>query len=206
MCCLQDNFSYINSLSVGYIALLMTFYFVIQNTYQRHLYYSNKKHKEVFMSALEKKNAEVKIDREEKRLSHDINLVYDFTEKPNRTKLKAHSDRAVVAKLRADLVLPSNKILTVDIEFDSPSSYHNNTMMIMDDYGVEMLATAFEVKYGKKQADAVLQAWSEKKHLDDPRKPTYMLVQKPNDQHSLPKIFVACGEKDHENDIAKNIV
>lgn len=149
------------------------------------------------MSALEKNSSKVKINREEKRLSNDINLVYDFTEKPNRTNLKAHPDRAVVAKLRADLVLPTNKILTVDIDFDSSSSYHSNTMMIMDDFGVEMLATAFEVKYGKKQADLVRQAWSEKKHLDDPRKPTYMLVQRPTTDNNMPKVFVACGEKEH---------
>ncbi|MFT5002608.1 MAG: hypothetical protein ACI952_000943, partial [Flavobacteriales bacterium] len=67
------------------------------------------------MSALSQKSTTKKLT-EEKRLSKDINLIYDFTEKPNRTNLKAKSDRAVVAKLRADLVLPNDKILTVDID------------------------------------------------------------------------------------------
>ncbi|MCJ8295500.1 MAG: hypothetical protein MJK15_13945 [Colwellia sp.] len=135
------------------------------------------------------------------RITDDINLVYDFTEKPNRTNLKAHKDRAVVAKLRADLVLPNNKILTVDINFDSTSGYHGNTMMIMDDFGVEMLVTAFAVKYGQEFADNIQKAWNEKQELSDPRKPTYMLVQKPVDD-CVPKVFVGCGKEKHEENIA----
>ena len=134
------------------------------------------------------------------RITDDINLVYDFTEKPNRTNLKAHEDRAVVAKLRADLVLPNNKILTVDINFDSISGYHGNTMMIMDDFGVEMLVAGFTVKYGQEFADKIQKAWNEKQEPNDPRKPTYMLVQKPVDD-CVPKVFVGCGKEKHEENI-----
>jgi hypothetical protein len=159
------------------------------------------------MSALQRKITRINVKNEEKRLSDDINLVYDFTEKPNRTNLKAHTNRAIVAKLRADLVLPNNKILTVDIDFNSTSGYHNNTMMIMDDFGVEILATAFETKYGKDHSDKVHQAWAEKQHLDDPRKPTYLLVQKPTTHDGIPQVFVACGTKSHENKITpKSII
>ncbi|KGJ92996.1 hypothetical protein [Colwellia psychrerythraea] len=143
---------------------------------------------------------------EEKRISKDINLIYDFTEKPNRTNLKAHSDRAVVAKLRADLVLPNNKILTVDIDFDSTSGYHDNTMVVMDDFGVEMLVTAFAVKYGQQFADKISNAWAEKNHQNDPRKPTYLLVQKPTTHDGLPQVFVACGEKEHNKTKPQSIV
>jgi len=150
------------------------------------------------MSALSQKPIqENKI--EEKRLSKDINLIYDFTEKPNRTQLKAQSDRAIVAKLHADLVLPNNKVLTVDIDFDNTSGYHNNTMLIMDDFGVEMLVTAFAVKYGQQYADKISNAWVEKKHQDDPRKPTYLLVQKPSLTGGIPKVFVACGDRVHDD-------
>ncbi len=135
--------------------------------------------------------------REETRLTKDINLVFDLTEKPNKTQLKAHKDRAVIAKLRADLVLPTNKILTVDIDFDSSSGYHNTSMMVMDDFGVEMIATAFEVKYGKEHADKIRQAWTKKQQESDPRKPTYMLVQKPANAESLPKVMGSCGTKNH---------
>ncbi len=145
-------------------------------------------------------------NNEEKRLSKDINLIYDFTEKPNRTNLKAHSDRAVVAKLRADLVLPNNKILTVDIDFDSTSGYHDNTMVVMDDFGVEMLVTAFAVKYGQQFADKISNAWAEKNHQNDPRKPTYLLVQKPTIHDGLPQVFVACGEKEHNKTKPQSIV
>ncbi len=132
-----------------------------------------------------------------KYVAKDINLVFDLTEKPNRTNLKAHEDRAVVAKIRADLVLPTNKILTVDIDFDTTSGYHNNAIMVMDDFGVEMVATAFEVKYGKVHAEKVRKAWAEKQQQDDPRKPTYLLVQKPEKEGLLPQVFASCGSVKH---------
>jgi len=135
--------------------------------------------------------------KEEKHIAKDINLVFDLSEKPNRTQLKAQPERAVIAKLRADLVLPTNKILTVDIDFDTDSGYHNNAVMVMDDFGVEMIATAFEVKYGKIHADNIRRAWSEKQQKDDPRKPTYMLVQKPVQEEALPPVFAACGSTQH---------
>jgi len=138
--------------------------------------------------------------KEELRLHDDIKLVYDLTEKPNRTNLKSHPDRAVVTKLRADLVLPSDKILTVDIDFDTTSGYHNNAIMVMDDFGVEMLAIAFETKYGKEHAERIRQAWANKQYSDSPRKPTYLLVQKPNEAEQLPKVFAACGDRDHNDD------
>lgn len=140
------------------------------------------------MSALQKKQ----------HITKDINLIFDLSEKPNRTQLKAKDDRAVVAKLKADLVLPSNKILTVDIDFDTTSGYHNNAIMVMDDFGAEMIATAFEVKYGKIHADKIRRAWAEKQQKDDPRKPTYLLVQKPSDEYTLPAVFAACGRQRHE--------
>ncbi|WP_019025916.1 hypothetical protein [Colwellia piezophila] len=150
------------------------------------------------MSAL-KKSPTTELNTEKRCITKDINLVYDFTEKPNRTQLKAHSDRAVISKLRADLVLPNNKILTVDIDFDSASGYHNNTMLVMDDFGVEMLVTAFAVKYGQPFADNIKKAWAEKKHQDDPRKPTYLLVQKPITDGDVPMVFAVCGDKVHDD-------
>ncbi|WP_226960704.1 hypothetical protein [Thalassotalea sp. LPB0316] len=135
--------------------------------------------------------------KESKRITKDINLVYDFTEKPNLTQLKSAPDRAVVAKLRADLILPNNKILTVDIDFDTTSGYHDNTMMIMDDFGVEMLTTAFATKYGQKYADSITKAWQEKQEPNDPRKPTYILVQKPASDDDLPQVYMVCGNRVH---------
>ncbi|XQW86140.1 hypothetical protein ACOYR1_05225 [Thalassotalea piscium] len=137
------------------------------------------------------------LQKKEVRIEKDINLIYDFTEKPNLTKLKAHKDRAVVAKLRADLVLPTDKILTVDIDFDTDSGYHNNSIMVMDDFGVEMIATAFEVKYGKIHADKIRKEWNEKQEENDPRKPTYILVQKPEDKDAIPKSHPKCGNETH---------
>ena len=144
--------------------------------------------------------------KEEKILAPDIKLVYDLTEKTNTTQLTAHKDRAVIAKLRADLVLPTDKILTVDIDFDTSSGYHGNTMLLMDDYGVEMFTLAVAAKHGQEHADSILKAWNNKKHINDPRKPTYMLVQKPKSPEALPRVFVACGDKDHKDIKAESII
>ena len=134
---------------------------------------------------------------EEKRLSPDINLVFDLTEKPNRSQLKADKERAVIARLKADLILPTNKVLTVEIDFDSTSGYHNTSVMVMDDFGVEMMATAFDVKYSKSHGDKIRQAWAEKLLESDPRKPSYLLVQKPTGTSSMPKVISTCGGKSH---------
>jgi len=142
------------------------------------------------------------IKKEELRVHDDIKIVYDMTEKPNRTQLKAHKDRAVIANIRADLVLPEDNILTVDIDFNTTSGYHNNAIMVMDDFGVEMIAAAFESKYSKEDADKVRKAWAEKQQQDDPRKPTYLLVQKPKTTTDTPKIFAVCGGKKHDPDNA----
>jgi hypothetical protein len=72
-------------------------------------------------------------------------------------------------------------------------------MMIMDDFGVEMLVAGFAVKYGQQYADSISKAWQEKKQASDPRKPTYLLVQKPINEGELPKVFAACGQKIHDD-------
>lgn len=144
--------------------------------------------------------------KEEKIVAPDIKLVYDLSEKPNLTHLQAKADRAVLANMRLDLVLPEDNILTVDIDFDTTSGYHGNTMMVMDDFGVEMLATAFAVKYGQEQADVVTRAWQQKQQQDDPRKPTYLLVQKPESDNAMPKVYALCGGKKHDNDIAPDSI
>lgn len=142
----------------------------------------------------------------EKTISNDIKLVYDLTAKPNRTQLKPKTDRAVIAKLRVDLLLPANDILTVDISFDTNSGYHGNAMMLTDDFGVEMLATAFEVKYSQALADKLRSAWANKQLKTDPRKPSYILVQHPETENELPKIFAACGGVRHPDGIAPNSI
>lgn len=135
--------------------------------------------------------------KKQKFVSKDINLVYDLSEKPNLTQLKAHKDRAVIAHLRADLVLPTDKIMTVDISFDTVSGFHNNAIMVMDEFGVEMIATAFTATYGQQHGDKVRTAWAQKQQAEDPRKPTYLLVQRPRDETSLPQVYAICGGQDH---------
>ena len=135
--------------------------------------------------------------KDESVVHSDIKIIYDMTKKTNRTQLKAHQDRAVIANIRADLVLPEDNILTVDIDFDTTSGYHDNAIMVMDDFGVELIATAFETRYGKEHADKVREAWAKKQTESSPRKPTYLLVQKPQCEDSVPNVYATCGEERH---------
>jgi len=95
----------------------------------------------------------------------------------------------------------------VDIDFDRTSGYQKNTMMVMDNFGIEMLVTAFAIKYGQPFADKIFNAWTEKQHQDDLRKATYLLVQKPTIDDGIRQVFAACGDRDHYKDIKlQNIV
>jgi hypothetical protein len=132
-----------------------------------------------------------------KSVTKDISLIYDLTEKPNKSNLKALDDRAIITKLTAELLLPTNKILSVEIDFDATSGYHNNSLVVMNDFGVEMLATAFESQYGKAYADQIRQAWAQKQQPEDPRKPSYLLVQQPSSPTELPQVFAVCGKEQH---------
>ncbi|WP_199609340.1 hypothetical protein [Flocculibacter collagenilyticus] len=134
------------------------------------------------------------------RKIEDLTFEYDKTVKHNTTKLRAKSDRATVSKFVADLVLPDDSILTVDISFDSDTCYHNNAMVIMDDFGAELVADAFETRYGLEAANLVREKWYNKESNDDPRKPTFMFVKKPTKPLQRPKIVVACGKEDHQPD------
>ncbi len=69
--------------------------------------------------------------------------------------------------------------------------------MIIDDFGVEILATAFEVKYSKPHVDKIRQAWDQRQQPTDPRKPIYLLVQKPHTANELPQVLAACGGQEH---------
>jgi hypothetical protein len=144
------------------------------------------------------------MNKNNEQVSQGINLNYHLTEKNNYTQLKAKTDRAVVAKIQAELVLPDDKILTVDISFDSNSGYNESTMMIWDDLGVEIAAAGFSKLYGEEFAKKIREAWQTKQHPDAPRKPTYLLVKKPKDKNSLPEVYKVCGIKEHKPHITPN--
>ncbi|WP_114324645.1 hypothetical protein [Candidatus Colwellia aromaticivorans] len=65
-----------------------------------------------------------------------------------------------------------------------------------------MIATAFESKYSKEDADKVRKAWAEKQQHDDPRKRTCLLVQKSITTGDTPQVFAVCGSRRHKTDIA----
>jgi hypothetical protein len=46
---------------------------------------------------------------------------------------------------------------------------------------------------------ASLKLGKKSKKNSDPRKPTYLLVQKPINEGALPKVFATCGGKHHDD-------
>jgi hypothetical protein len=146
------------------------------------------------------------LQQKQRTIAPDISLVYDLSTKPNPTKLTPKLDRAVIAKLKVDLLLPTDKVMSVDIDFDTDSGYHNNSIMVMDDFGVEMLSLAFEVKYGKETADNIRSAWQQKEYESDPRKPSYILVQAPTTENESGKVFAVCGKELHPTKTTPNSI
>lgn len=132
-------------------------------------------------------------------LDDDTRIKYSSEKKQNTTQLQAKADRATIANMQVELVLPNNEILTVDISFDNHSNFNNNAMMVIDDFGAELVADAFESRYGIEAANLVRKSWYNKEKNEDPRKPTYMFIKKPEKPNVRPGVIVACGTKDHEN-------
>ncbi|NTS78399.1 hypothetical protein HR060_16240 [Catenovulum sp. SM1970] len=122
---------------------------------------------------------------------------YDENEYPNDTNLKADKERAVLARLQAELVLPEDTILKVDMDFDVNSGYNGNAVIVMDDLGAELIADAFTFKYGEQAGKAVLEKWQNRDQPEDPRLPTFLFVQKPEKAGDMPVIFAGCGTRDH---------
>ena len=111
----------------------------------------------------------------------------------------------MVGAWQGELTRSTGEVVETRSEFRLISDGNTLVETLIED-GVEMLTTAFEIKYGQQYADKIKQAWVVKEHQDDPRKPTYLLVQKPKEDNQLPQVFVACGKKDHDDTILQSIV
>lgn len=125
--------------------------------------------------------------------------VYDETVYPNDTSLVPQTERATVARLNAELLLPDNSILKVDMDFDNQSGYNGTATIVMDDDGAQMIADAFSFRYGDAAGQEILTKWHNRENKDDPRKPTFLFVKKPEKEGDMPKVFVACGSRNHRN-------
>ncbi|MCC9662875.1 MULTISPECIES: hypothetical protein [Pseudoalteromonas] len=88
-------------------------------------------------------------------------------------------DRARVSSMQAQLLLPDSSSLSVDMNFDCGSAFESTGMIITNERGAQLLAAAYTHMYGQEAGEFVMQQWYTKKHPDDPRKPTFLIV-KPN--------------------------
>ena len=88
-------------------------------------------------------------------------------------------DRAVIQYMSADILLPDNSLLNVDMSFDCGSDFSKTAMIITSDAGANLLAAAYSSMYGSKAGEQVLHTWNTKVNDSDPRKPTFLIVTLP---------------------------
>ncbi|CAM4292700.1 hypothetical protein [Pseudoalteromonas ostreae] len=101
----------------------------------------------------------------------------------NVAALAPQTDRAVIQYMSADILLPDNSLLNVDMSFDCGSDFSKTAMIITSDAGAHLLATAFASMYGDAAGDQVLHSWNTKVNEGDPRKPTFLVVTPPENAH-----------------------
>ncbi|WP_257326013.1 hypothetical protein [Pseudoalteromonas rhizosphaerae] len=101
----------------------------------------------------------------------------------NVAALAPQADRAVIQYMSADILLPDNSLLNVDMSFDCGSDFSKTAMIITSDAGAHLLATAFASMYGNAAGDQVLHSWNTKVNESDPRKPTFLVVTPPENAH-----------------------
>ncbi len=88
-------------------------------------------------------------------------------------------DRAIIQYMSADILLPDNSLLNVDMSFDCGSDFSETAMIITSDAGAHLLATAFTSLYGPSAGKQILTSWNNKVDKNDPRKPTFLIVTPP---------------------------
>jgi hypothetical protein len=91
-------------------------------------------------------------------------------------------DRAVVQRMNAELLLPDNSTINVDVNFDCGSDYKDTALIVMNDAGAKIIAAAYTNLYGIEYGNKIIDAWENKKAPDDPRKPTYLFIIAPRNQ------------------------
>lgn len=127
-----------------------------------------------------------------------LTVAYDNTVYPNNTSLQPQEERATITRMKADLLLPDNKIMKIDMNFDAHSGYHENAVIVMDDDGAQLIADAFTHRYGKEAGDEIMEKWQNRDNANDPRKPTFLFVKKPESESEKPFVFASCGSKAHD--------
>ena len=102
----------------------------------------------------------------------------------NATAVEPHKDRARLYSLNAELLLPDETLLNVDMSFDCGSNYADTAMIITSKAGAEILSAAYTALWGEKYGQMVMDQWNNKTNPDDPRKPTFIIVTMPS-EHSV---------------------
>jgi hypothetical protein len=145
----------------------------------------------------------------------------------NVQAMETLADRAQIHSMNAELLLPDGGLLPIDVSFDCGSVYNNTAMIITSQAGAELLAVAYQAKWGPAAGKKVMDSWHTKVNQDDPRKPTFIFVTSPaqntDDQGTnhgkqqtidfalsnesgttttaaMPELLARCGTADHPSD------
>ncbi|ATG77638.1 hypothetical protein [Pseudoalteromonas sp. 1_2015MBL_MicDiv] len=97
----------------------------------------------------------------------------------NVAALTPLKDRAVIQYMNADILLPDNSTLNVDMSFDCGSDFAKTAMIVTSEAGAYLLANAFSNIYGPAAGQRVLDTWNTKTSENDPRKPTFLVITPP---------------------------
>jgi len=95
--------------------------------------------------------------------------------------VETKKDRAVITHLNAQLLLPDESTLSVDMSLDCSSKYQNTGVIVTSDSGAQLMAVAYSALWGKAAGQSILDTWNTKVNKSDPRKPTFIIVSPPSD-------------------------
>ena len=93
--------------------------------------------------------------------------------------LEPLTDRARLASMQGQLLLPDGSYLPVDMSFDCGSQWENTAMIITSDLGAQLLAAAYTQLYGNEAGRNVIRQWNNKTKSTDPRKPSFLIITPP---------------------------
>ncbi|WP_246128640.1 hypothetical protein [Pleionea sediminis] len=87
-------------------------------------------------------------------------------------------DRAEVADMSANLLLPDGSYLQVEVFTECALGGTNVGALLFSDEQVDDYAAGLTAKYGSQYGDLLRQTWATKRNPEDPRLPTYIVVFK----------------------------
>lgn len=104
------------------------------------------------------------------------------------TTLEPLPERARVASMYTQLLLPDSSTLNVDMSFDCGAAFESTGLIVTSDAGAKLLAAAYTHLYGAEAGKYVLDKWYTKANPEDPRLPSFLIVKSQESQESQARV------------------